>query len=191
MNKAAQSAVAEAAAWCQHPFVVFDTETTGFGTDDEIIQIAIADQDGKTLLNTYIKPSSPILNVEYHGITNEMVQGAPTFPDVYPQIIEAMAGKRLAAYNLAYDRRMLHQVVKRHKLTGLTRPTGLLCVMELYAPVFGEWNDYRGNYKWQKLDTAAKALKVARDGAAHDALSDVRVTLDVLRAMASLHEAQS
>lgn len=187
MNKAARQAVAEAAAWCQEPFVVFDTETTGFGSDDQIIQIAIVDQYDNTLLNSYIKPDGPILNSEYHGITDEIVQDAPDFPTIYPLIVGAMAGKRVVAYNLDYDRRMLNQVIARHKLDRLqwTGATGMLCAMELYAQFHGDWNSYRRSYRWQKLDVAVKALGISRNGYAHDALSDAQATLAVLWAMAN------
>jgi DNA polymerase-3 subunit epsilon len=38
--------------------VVLDTETTGLGVDAEIVEIAIVAIDGRTLLNTLVRPTS-------------------------------------------------------------------------------------------------------------------------------------
>lgn len=188
LTKAAKRAARTAAGWVTQPFVVFDTETTGFGSDDEIIQISIVNQDGKVLLNSFIKPEGAILNSEYHNITEGVVAAAPTFPEIYPAIVEALAGQRVAGYNLDYDKRMLNQVIERHGLEPLdwAEWNGQMCAMKLYAPMHGEWNDHHHNYRWQKLDTAARALGVQRHGDAHNALSDTLLTLDVILAMARI-----
>lgn len=188
LTKAARRAARTAAGWMASPFVVFDTETTGFGTDDEIIQISIVDQDGQVLLDSFIKPEGAILNSEYHNITDGVVAAAPTFPEIYPRIVEALEGKRVMAYNLDYDQRMLNQVIERHKLEPLdwVEWNGQLCAMKLYAPFHGEWNDHHHNYRWQKLDTAARRLNVQRHGDAHNALSDTMLTLEVVKALARI-----
>jgi DNA polymerase-3 subunit epsilon len=52
--------------------------------------------------------------------------------------------------------------------------------MELFAPVYGEWDEYHGNWKWQKLSTAAAYYGYEwGDECAHDALADCRATLYV------------
>lgn len=38
----------------------FDTQTTGLGTRDQVIEIAAIDKDGFVVLNTRIKPTVPI-----------------------------------------------------------------------------------------------------------------------------------
>ncbi|BCC80200.1 MULTISPECIES: 3'-5' exonuclease [Bacillus] len=57
-------------------FLVLDTQTTGLGETDEIVEIAVTDLDGKTLLNTLVKPTVPISDdaTMIHGITNKMVE---------------------------------------------------------------------------------------------------------------------
>lgn len=176
-------AAARAADLLTAPFVIFDTETTGFESSDEIIQISIIDQDGATVFTSYIKPVQPIRNSQYHGITDEIVKDAPTFPEVYEQIKAALHGKTVLAYNYEYDSKMLSQVCRRHDLE-IIKPAQSECVMELYAQFYGEWNDYHGNYRWQKLNQAVARFGLAFDGKEHDSLADCKATLGVLKKMA-------
>lgn len=46
--------------WIDKGFVILDTETTGLGFDDEIVEISIIDCAGYVLLNTLVKPSKSI-----------------------------------------------------------------------------------------------------------------------------------
>lgn len=172
------------ALYCNEPFVVLDTETTGFDPSDEIIQIAVVDQDGATVLNSYIKPAKPISNSEYHDITDDTVKDAPSFADLYPKIREALHGKVVLIYNRDYDMRMLRQDTKRHELETI-EPADSACVMLWYADFRGEWDEYHRNNRWQKLDAAMSQLKLEREGSAYDALSDCKATLAVVKAVAA------
>ena len=68
-------------------FVILDTETTGLSAGhDEIVQIAVIDCDGTTLLDTYVKPQHPERLTErtngrsasdINGITPDMLTSAP------------------------------------------------------------------------------------------------------------------
>jgi DNA polymerase-3 subunit epsilon len=51
--------------------------------------------------------------------------------------------------------------------------------MRQYAAFVGEWNEYHGNYRWQRLP-----------GGDHSALGDARATLSLLKRMAAevIHE---
>jgi DNA polymerase-3 subunit epsilon len=53
------------------------------------------------------------------------------------------------------------------------------CAMQWYAQYVGEWHDYWGNYRWQRLP-----------GGDHSALGDARATLSLLKRMAAevIHE---
>ena len=41
-----------------------------------------------------------------------------------------------------------------------------------FAPVYGEWNQYHGNYKWKSLSTAANYVGYKWKGDVHRALAD-------------------
>lgn len=174
----------------QQEFVVFDTETTGFDSTDEIIQVAAINQDGQTLLHGYIKPVNPIRNSDIHGITDAMVASAPPFESVYEFLAFALNYKNVLVYNYDYDMRMLRQVCDRHSLPQI-EPLRGDCVMHLYAAWHGDYNDYRQNYRWQKLQTAVKVLGLEFEGEHHDALTDCRATLAVLRKLSEWFEVQA
>ncbi len=190
--QAGQRAVAQwARELLKGEFVIIDTETTGFEADGEIIQIGIIDQAGATVLERLIKPTKSILNANYHGITDDMLANAPGFPEVYGQIKLALQGKVVLAYNTEYDSRMLSQVCRKHGLEEIV-PSATHCVMEQYAQFNGEWNDYHGNYRWKKLREALAAFGLKHEDFGtkeHDACTDARATLAVIKKMAEFDAA--
>lgn len=164
-------------------FIVFDTETTGLGNVDEIVSISIINPLGETVLTSLVKPVQPILNSEFHGITNAMVGNAPTFPELYPKIQAAMNGRICLAYNYDFDSRMLRQCCTRHNLPAI-QPHSSGCIMTMYARFYGDWNNQRRDYRWQKLAVAVEQLGLEFPGDAHEAIADCRAALMVLKAMA-------
>ncbi|MFS7242300.1 exonuclease domain-containing protein [Serratia proteamaculans] len=167
--------------------LILDSETTGLGEDDEIVEITIIDTAGKPLLNTLVKPSKPIPAgaTAIHGITNEMVKDAPTWPEISPQLCSLISGKNIAIYNADYDIRLLEQTDRIWKVTpNLSAPTQTVCVMQEYAEFYGQ-KGMRGGYRWQKLTAAAEQQNVTIEGTPHRALSDCLTTLGVIKAMAN------
>jgi DNA polymerase III subunit epsilon len=148
--------------------VFLDTETTGlYPPRDKIVEIAIIDGNGETLLNTLVNPERdiPRVVINIHGIDNEMVKGSPTIEDLESQLIEILSGKKLIVYNLNFDIRFLS-----HRVAASIKEK--YCCMLRFAPVYGEWNQYHGNYKWKPLSTAASFVGYEWEGDAHRALAD-------------------
>lgn len=167
-------------------FVILDTETTGLGVFDQVVQVAVVDKTGAALLDTLVKPTRPIPQIArgIHGITDEMVASAPTFGDIFDTLLLAIGGKRVAIYNKNFDTAMLHQSDQLYQLEGnpgwaaMDRESwDALAVWEdvmiPYSNWIGDWSDYHGNYRWQKLP----------DGD-HSALGDARATLATIKRMA-------
>ncbi len=167
-------------------FLILDTETTGLGSDAEICQIAIINENGDHLLNTLVKPKRPIPAdaTRIHGISNEMVANAPTYPEVHDIIKYLLTNNQVIVYNATFDRGMLHKSAEAWGLpkTDWKKIASWHCAMLEFAPIYGEWNDYRGSYKWQSLSTAASHYKVTVKNA-HSALGDCLMTLAVVKAM--------
>ncbi|HFF8435627.1 3'-5' exonuclease [Serratia marcescens] len=167
--------------------LVLDTETTGLDDKAEIIEIAVIDAHGKVLLNTLVRPSKPIPTeaTAIHGITDEMVKDAPTWPEVNPQLCSLISGKTIAIYNAEYDIRLLEQTDRIWKITPKISVTPqIVCAMHEYAEFYGQKSE-RGGYKWQKLTAAAEQQGVIIKGTPHRALSDCLTTLGVIKAMAA------
>ncbi|GDG16796.1 exonuclease [Escherichia coli] len=170
--------------WIDKGFVILDTETTGLGFDDEIVEISIIDCAGYVLLNTLVKPSKsiPEAATAIHGITDEMVANAPSWLEILPKVLE-LTSKGWVAYNAKFDARMLRQSggdYEQHE--DICTPE---CVMQLHADYNGEWDVVRRKTRWKRLVDAAAALKVdAGEGAPHRALYDCNLTLGVILAIA-------
>ena len=179
---------AEAAAWARdllaEPFVVFDTETTGVGRDDEIVQIGLIDGDGVVLMDQLVKPTKPIPDeaAAIHGITQFDVFRQPEFREVYPALKKALADQRIVAYNADFDRKLLHQTCSRY---GLPRINGKSwdCAMKQYARFRGMWNVHRNSFRWVKLTQACEHEGIMVRNA-HAATGDCVMTLELLARMA-------
>lgn len=171
-------------------FCILDTETTGLYEDAEIVEIAIINRDGEKLLNQLVKPSKRIPNdaIDIHGINNDEVKDAPTFKTVWPKVRKILKEHQpIVIYNADFDKRMLTQSCQKYGNTPKLDRFVWHCAMNQYAYFYGEWSDYWGGWKWQKLISAsrwaANYLDCDRYGA-HRALNDCRSTLLVLQALA-------
>ena len=109
--------------------VVVDVETTGFGPNDRIVEIAAITLDPVTWetvdeYDTLINPERDVGPTGVHGITASMVEAAPTFTDVIAAIAGRLQGSLLIAHNLAFDARMLRYEFERRGI-DLELGTGL------------------------------------------------------------------
>lgn len=159
----------------QKDWVILDTETTGLD-DAEIIEIAIIARTGKALLNTLIKPSIsiPAEATEIHGITDAMVANAPTFPDVYPRIVEILKDKRVIIYNAEFDIKILNYCCRLHDLPILKLQKRSECLMEWAAQWWGEWSNYYKDYRYFPLPDAS-----------HRSLGDCTAAIELIERMAA------
>ncbi len=94
--------------------VVIDTETTGIGKSDRIVEIAavtISPQTGEVVdeFETLVNPERDIGPTSIHGITPSMVETAPTFEEIATALARRLTGAILVAHNLPFDLRMLSQ----------------------------------------------------------------------------------
>lgn len=91
-------------------FACLDTETTGLTPDGggKICEVAVSvSKAGRPLeeFATLINPGMPMHPdvIAIHGITNEMVQGAPKFADVLPKLLGILDNCVLVAHNADFD----------------------------------------------------------------------------------------
>jgi DNA polymerase-3 subunit epsilon len=153
------------------PHAVFlDTETTDL--DGYIVEIAVIDAQGATLLDTLVNPHAAIEDDAFavHGIAAEQLVDAPTFAELLPRLQTVLAGKTIWIYNAAFERRIFRnerdrlEAATTQKITGWLGAKKSACVMDLYSIFVGE-TTHEGDYRWQRLP-----------GGDHRALGDCRAT---------------
>nr|WP_145480081.1 3'-5' exonuclease [Yersinia similis] len=176
--------------WLKDNSLILDTETTGLDDDAEIIEISIIDCTGKILLDTLVKPikAIPAEATAIHGITNDMVADAPTWRDIHYQFMTLTNDRTLLIYNALFDSRLIFQTAAANNCPVPEKKYifDAECVMESYAKYYGQWDQKRNKFKWQRLSNAAEQQGVAIDGTPHRALADCKTTLGVIRAMAGV-----
>ena len=163
--------------------ICLDTETTGLRAGyDEVLQLTIIDGNENVLMNEYFKPdhakSWPDAQRVNH-ISPWNVKDRPSIQAFKARIEEILSGADLiVGYNVGFDLSMLRGV-------GIAVPeTPVYDVMKEFAPIYGEWNDYYGDYKWQKLERCAAYYHYKWEGGAmHDSLGDTKATLYCYRRM--------
>lgn len=164
----------------------FDVETTGLSREeDEILQLSIVDGTGKTVFNEYIKPTrheSWDGAEAIHGISPSDVVDKPTIEEYRDTLNDIFKDVQLLVgyNNIYFDNAFL-------KEAGIHLPEDakMYDVMLKFAPIYGEWNEMRQDYKWQKLTKCAEYYGFHGDGQFHDSLEDVRATLYCFNSMIS------
>ncbi len=160
--------------------IIVDTETTGFGKNDEIIQIAILDMQGQVLMDQMIKPTFKTYihpqASEKNGITMEKLWHCPTWADVWPLVAAALRGKNMVAHNAPFDQRMITNACARH---GLPAPpwNSVRCSSRLVMPIYGK----PGKDRVSLVDACASAG--VEGGGVHEGVADARSVLNLLRGL--------
>lgn len=167
--------------------VYLDTETTGMGQNDTVIEIAIIDADGSTLVDTLVKPrgSIPAASVTIHGITDEMGNDAPPWSEVWEDVERSLSGRTVAIYNVDFDLRMMKQTHTQHWMKW-ELPTGarFVDVMELYAQYHGQWDPIRKRFRYLSLAQAGRRSGIPLPNT-HRAKDDCLLTRALLHYLAN------
>lgn len=152
--------------------LIIDTETTGRSVTSEIIEIALCRVDGRMVYESLVRPTIrvPAAAARLHGLTTEMLTGAPSWENVWPDIESILQRHVLIAYNAAFDRRMIELMTARYRLSS--PPLRWRCAMRFIKQRAG----------WKKALTLTKACRQFRiEPGTHRAATDARATAALLR----------
>ncbi|MEU7296548.1 DEDDh family exonuclease [Streptomyces exfoliatus] len=162
-------------------WAVVDVETTGLARDDRIVSAAVYRLDARGNVEdhwyTLVNPERDPGPVWIHGLTSDVLEGAPLFPEIAAEFAARLDGRVLVAHNAMFDWQMIAREYARAESAAPVRQR--LCTIalakELSLPL--------PNHKLESL--AAHFGVVQRR--AHNALDDARVLAEAFRP--SLHAA--
>lgn len=99
-------------------YLIIDTETTGLQNDDEIVELAVVNLEGKELYHSLYKPEKSVHweASKKTGISNKMLLNSPFFKDEWLKIKDIVEGKSLIAHNVDFDYRLVKQTLNRYGL---------------------------------------------------------------------------
>jgi DNA polymerase III subunit epsilon len=160
-------------------FMVLDTETNGLAGDDcELTEVGTVLVGGGELHDRWsslVRTSAPLRRgiQRFTGITQAMVDGAPSLESVLPSLRERLEGRVMVAHNAPFDRRVLRQGFAR---IGLDWPDPPIICTAALARALLPLQRQRG------LTVLADALGI-EVRQAHRALADAETCARVLCAL--------
>ena len=150
--------------------IYLDTETTGLSAKRgaTIVEIAIVDEWGETLMDTLVDPKVmiPWGASKVHGITDSMVRGKPTLEDLMPEVRRIIRDEHVVIYNSDFDAPFFPG--------SLSEASRIECAMRQFSRSIGVSS-------WRKLDYAAAHVGHTWSGVAHRALADALACRSVWR----------
>ena len=151
------------------PLAFVDLETTGStATRDRITEIGVIEVDdaGVREWSTLVNPETTIPGFiqQMTGITDEMVQDAPTFAEVAKATLERLQGRLFIAHNARFDYGFLKTAFRREGYEF--RPT-VLCTVKLSRKLFPE-------HQKHNLDALIERHSLKANGR-HRALADAQL----------------
>ena len=160
-------------------FLVVDTETNGLAGDacemTEVGAVLVGGGELHDRFSTLCRTSAPLQRgiQRFTGITQAMVDSAPSLEDVLPPLAERLTGRILVAHNAPFDRRVLRQAFDR---IGLEWPNPPVICTAAVARRLLPLQRKRG------LGALADALGIEVE-LAHRALADAETCARVLCAL--------
>lgn len=120
------------------PICVLDVETTGLTAGgDRVVELSLVRmepyQEPQLVLDTLVNPCRRVTATEIHGITDDDVVDAPTFPMIAGDVVRGMADSVVAAYNVYFDIRFLQYELGA---AGIAQEPPHFCLMYL-RPMLG------------------------------------------------------
>ncbi|MGM7721950.1 ATP-dependent DNA helicase DinG [Metabacillus sp. Hm71] len=153
-------------------YVVIDLETTGNAPKkgDKIIQIAAVVIENGQIVDRYMSFVNPLQEIplfieQLTGITNEMVQDAPSFEDIAEELISLLNDAYFVAHNVYFDLSFLQEELKS---CGFQFTGPILDTVELARVTFPTEKSY-------KLTDLSEEFNMLHESP-HRADSDAEVT---------------
>jgi len=116
------------AAW-----IAVDTETTGTGPHDQVVEVAAVARDGEVVFESLVRPNRPVpaTATAIHGLAEGQLESAAPWPEVWPGLQLLLLDHPVLAWNAAFDIRLIRQTCARYRLPF--RLSEFVCLREAFA----------------------------------------------------------
>ncbi|GBF72808.1 ATP-dependent helicase DinG [Paenibacillus sp. 598K] len=162
-------------------FAVLDFETTGHGTDDQIIQVGLVvlneELEQIDSYSSFVKPTIPIpaFITSLTGIDDEQVAAAPAIEDVLLEMIPRLEDAVLVAHNVGFDAGFLNEWLERSGyMPFVGRRLDTILLLRILYPSLTTY----------QLGAVTELFGIAHDRQ-HQADSDAQATADLFAAAVS------
>lgn len=158
-------------------YTVIDTETTGLNPDDRIIELAAVKVRNGAIVSSFnelinpLRPINPIAS-RVNGITDSMVAGCPSFPDVRDEFLSFIGDDVLVGHNVTFDLGFLNRELPE---ALENRYIDTLKIARLYVKDSDN----------HKLSTLVKYFEIEQEQE-HRALCDAELTFQVYERLKAL-----
>ncbi|MBE4736301.1 MULTISPECIES: DEDDh family exonuclease [Streptomyces] len=156
-------------------YAVVDVETTGLARDDRIISAAVYRLDARGEVEdhwyTLVNPERDPGPVWIHGLTSDVLEGAPLFKEIAEEFSSRLADRVLVAHNAVFDWSMIAREYARAETEAPVRQR--LCTIALSKELALPLPNH-------KLESLAAHFGVVQQRA-HHALDDARVLAEAFR----------
>jgi DNA polymerase III subunit epsilon len=174
----------------QDSLVVLDFETTGLSPErgDRITEVGLVRIEGgeitdrfQSLVNCGVRVPSFITS--YTGISQQMVDDAPSVNHVMRDVVSFVGDTPLVAHSASFDQRFYLRECRQLNISMVVEP--FICSMRLSRRVYPQ-------FKSHALGALAHALQLKHCGAAHRAAADAEMTAQLMlrlgRDVGAMHE---
>jgi DNA polymerase III subunit epsilon len=157
-------------------FVAIDLETSNADMAS-ICQIGVVRYKNKEIMAEWTSMADPEdffdpINISIHGITETIVTGAPTFPELYPQLKSLLQGVVCVSHT-HFDRVSLDKAIRKYSLD----PLGVTW-LDSARVARRAWEDCA----WKGYGLSNLCKKIGFEFKHHDALEDAKACGAVLNA---------
>jgi DNA polymerase-3 subunit epsilon len=138
------------------------SKTTGAAEQSEVVEIAILDSAGKPLIDALVKPKRHIRPnaTEEHGITDDMVDNAPRWTEVLPEIEEILARKKVCVYDLGGELQALQNSYQNYNNRWELDNDSFVNIMDLFSRFRNVRDPRSGVLVKYSLEDAARLMGI-------------------------------
>jgi DNA polymerase-3 subunit epsilon len=138
------------------------SKTTGAAELSEVVEIAILDSAGKPLIDALVKPKRHIRPdaTQEHGITDEMVETAPKWSEILPEIEDLLIRKKVCVYDPDSELCALQNSYQNNHNRWVLDSGNFINLMDLFSRYWNVRDPRSGILKAYRLEDSARLLGI-------------------------------